>query len=56
MRGNFTFVKIALIYVRGARERRYLRDVLGPLVREVLDDDFLDLESDPLMVRECLNA
>ena len=45
------FVKMVMIYVRGAKERRYLRDLLGPLVRQVLEDDFLDLESDPLMVR-----
>jgi hypothetical protein len=44
------FVKMVMIYVRGAKERRYLRDLLGPLVRQVLEDDFLDLESDPLMV------
>lgn len=50
MRGNFMFVKMVMIYVRGAKERRYLRDLLGPLVRQVLEDDFLDLESDPLMV------
>ncbi|KAG0280272.1 hypothetical protein BGZ95_010710 [Linnemannia exigua] len=50
MRGNFMFVKMVMIYVRGAKERRYLRDLLGPLVRQVLEDDFLDLESDPLMI------
>ncbi|KAF9412598.1 hypothetical protein BGZ94_000998 [Podila epigama] len=50
MRGNFTFVKMVMIYVRGAKERQYLRDLLGPLVQKVLDDDFLDLESDPLMI------
>ncbi|KAF9110510.1 hypothetical protein BGX27_006237 [Mortierella sp. AM989] len=50
MRGNFMFVRMVMIYVRGAKERRYLRDLLGPLVRQVLEDDFLDLESDPLMI------
>ncbi|KAF9580557.1 hypothetical protein BGW38_002736 [Lunasporangiospora selenospora] len=50
MRGNFMFVKMVMVYVRGAKERRYLRDLLGPLVRQVLEDDFLDLESDPLMI------
>lgn len=50
MRGNFMFIKMVMIYVRGAKERRYLRDLLGPLVRQVLEDDFLDLESDPMMV------
>ncbi|KAG0056318.1 hypothetical protein BGZ83_005686 [Gryganskiella cystojenkinii] len=50
MRGNFMFVKMVMIYVRGAKERRYLRDLLGPLVQQVLEDDFLDLESDPLMI------
>ncbi|KAF9365937.1 hypothetical protein BGX34_007437 [Mortierella sp. NVP85] len=50
MRGNFMFIKMVMIYVRGAKERRYLRDLLGPLVRQVLEDDFLDLESDPMMI------
>jgi Ras GTPase-activating-like protein IQGAP2/3 len=50
MRGNFMFIKMVMIYVRGAKERRYLRELLGPLVRQVLEDDFLDLESDPMMV------
>ncbi|KAG0000526.1 hypothetical protein BGZ65_004291 [Modicella reniformis] len=50
MRGNFMFIKMVMVYVRGAKERRYLRDLLGPLVRQVLEDDFLDLESDPLMI------
>jgi len=45
------FVKMVMIYVRGAKERRYLRDLLGRLVQGVLEEDFLDLESDPLMVR-----
>ena len=48
------FVKMVMIYVRGAKERRYLRDLLGPLVQQVLEDDFLDLESDPLMVKNPL--
>ncbi|KAI8349251.1 hypothetical protein B0O80DRAFT_501353 [Mortierella sp. GBAus27b] len=50
MRGNFMFIKMVMIYVRGAKERRYLRELLGPLVRQVLEDDFLDLESDPMMI------
>ncbi|KAF9322348.1 hypothetical protein BG003_000019 [Podila horticola] len=50
MRGNFMFVKMVMNHVRGAKERQYLRDLLAPLVQKVLKEDFLDLESDPLMI------
>lgn len=44
------FVKMVMNHVRGAKERQYLRDLLAPLVQKVLSEDFLDLESDPLMI------
>ncbi|KAJ1673392.1 iqgap- protein, partial [Spiromyces aspiralis] len=50
LRGNPIFIKLAVHYNRGAKERKYLRDLLQPLVKKVLEDPDLDLESDPLVI------
>lgn len=50
VRGNAQFIKLVLQYNRGAKERQYLRDLLGPLVRGIMDDDGLDLETDPCAI------
>lgn len=47
VRGNAQFIKLVVQYNRGAKERQYLRDLLGPLVRGIMEDDGLDLETDP---------
>lgn len=47
MRGNAQFIKLVVQYNRGAKERKYLRELLSPLVRGIMDDDALDLETDP---------
>lgn len=47
MRGNAPFIKLVMQYNRGAKERQYLRDLLAPLVRGIIEDDYLDLETDP---------
>lgn len=49
-RGNFFWSKILGNYTRSPRDRKYLRDLLGLLVREVVDDPELDLESDPMQI------
>ncbi|CAG8441430.1 8358_t:CDS:10 [Ambispora leptoticha] len=57
MRGNFMFMKLVVQYNRGAKERKFLRELLGPLVKYVMDDDYMDLETDPLMIyRTLVNA
>jgi hypothetical protein len=38
------------MYARGAKERKYVRQLLGGLVREVLDSVEMDLETDPAIV------
>lgn len=50
LRSNPTFIKLAIHYQRGAKERKYLRDLLQPLVRYILEDPNLDLETDPLVI------
>ncbi|KAL9937212.1 hypothetical protein V8E36_003621 [Tilletia maclaganii] len=50
IRGNAQFIKLVVQYNRGAKERKYLRDLLSPLVRGVLDDDTIDLETDPCAI------
>ncbi|RKP07724.1 hypothetical protein THASP1DRAFT_30466 [Thamnocephalis sphaerospora] len=54
LRGNPVFIKLAIHYNRGAKERKYLRDLLQPLIREVVENVELDLESDPLVIYRSL--
>ncbi|KAJ2523382.1 iqgap- protein [Coemansia sp. RSA 2049] len=54
LRGNPIFIKLAVHYNRGAKERKYLRDLLQPLIKKVIDDPDLDLESDPLAIYRTL--
>ncbi|KAJ2370312.1 iqgap- protein [Coemansia sp. RSA 2610] len=54
LRGNPIFIKLAVHYNRGAKERKYLRDLLQPLIRKVIEDAELDLESDPLVIYRTL--
>jgi len=51
LRGNFFWVKLVSSYIRSPRDRKFLRELLGPLIREeFIDNDELDLESDPLQI------
>ncbi|KAJ2691086.1 iqgap- protein [Coemansia spiralis] len=54
LRGNPIFIKLAVHYNRGAKERKYLRDLLQPLIKKVIEDTDLDLESDPLVIYRTL--
>ncbi|CAB4438667.1 unnamed protein product [Rhizophagus irregularis] len=54
LRGNFMFMKLVVHYNRGAKERKFLRDLLGPLVKQVMGDEYMDLESDPLIIYKTL--
>ncbi|CAG8437380.1 10108_t:CDS:10 [Acaulospora colombiana] len=57
LRGNFMFMKLVVHYNRGAKERKFLRDLLSPLVKHIMDDESLDLETDPLSIyRTLVNA
>lgn len=51
LRGNFFWAKVFSAYVKSPRDRKYMRDVLGPVVKEnVINNADLDLESDPMQI------
>lgn len=50
IRGNFFWSKLLSNYTRSPRDRKYLRDLLGPMVRDIVEDPELDLESDPMQI------
>jgi Ras GTPase-activating-like protein IQGAP2/3 len=50
-RGNFFWAKLLSNYARSPRDRKYLRDLLGPVIRDnIVEDPALDLESDPMQI------
>lgn len=57
LRGNFFWTKLLSNYTRSPRDRKYLRDLLGPLIRDnIIEDPALDLESDPMQIyRSAIN-
>ena len=51
LRGNFFWAKLFRAYVKSPRDRKYMRDILGPIINEsVIDNSELDLESDPMQI------
>ncbi|KAI3324860.1 hypothetical protein HD806DRAFT_493809 [Xylariaceae sp. AK1471] len=51
LRGNFFWSKLLSNYSRSPRDRKYLRELLGPLIRDnIIEDPALDLESDPMQI------
>ncbi|KAI1444089.1 hypothetical protein F5Y02DRAFT_391166 [Annulohypoxylon stygium] len=57
LRGNFFWSKLLSHYSRSPRDRKFLRDLLGPLIRDnIIEDPALDLESDPMQIyRSAIN-
>ncbi|CAK7264937.1 iqgap-related protein [Sporothrix epigloea] len=57
VRGNYFWQKLLANYTRSPRDRKYLRDLLGPIIRNnIVEDPALDLESDPLQIyRSAIN-
>lgn len=57
LRGNFFWTKLLANYTRSPRDRKFMRDLLGPLIREnIVEDPALDLESDPMQIyRSAIN-
>jgi Ras GTPase-activating-like protein IQGAP2/3 len=54
LRGNPVFIQMAVHYNRGAKERKYLRELLQPLVKKILNDPKLNLEMDPIWIYQGL--
>ena len=51
LRSNFFWSKLFSAYAKSPRDRKYMRDVLGPIVKEsIIDNPELDLESDPMQI------
>ncbi|KAF1837143.1 ras GTPase activating protein-like protein [Decorospora gaudefroyi] len=57
LRGNFFWAKLFANYVRSPRDRKFLKDVLGTVIREnIIENEHLDLESDPMQIyRSAIN-
>ncbi|KAK8240224.1 ras GTPase-activating protein family IQGAP [Phyllosticta capitalensis] len=56
LRGNFFWSRLLNSYIRSSRDRKYLRDLLNPLIMEIMENQDLDLESDPLQIyRSAIN-
>ena len=57
LRGNFFWFKIFTGYIRSPRDRKFLRELLGSLIKEnIIENEGLDLESDPLQIyRSAIN-
>jgi Ras GTPase-activating-like protein IQGAP2/3 len=56
-RGSFFWNKLFTSFVRSPRDRKYLKDVFGPLIKEnIFENEALDLESDPMQIyRSAIN-
>src|SRR5699024_798195 len=57
LRSNSFWNKLFSSYMKSPRDRKFLREVLGPVVREhIVDNKELDLESDPMQIyRSAIN-
>jgi len=57
LRSNFFFIKLFGTYTKVPRDRKYIRQILVPLIKEqIIENERLDLESDPLQIyRSALN-
>ncbi|KAK7634528.1 hypothetical protein IWX49DRAFT_35853 [Phyllosticta citricarpa] len=56
LRGNFFWSRLLNGYIRSPRDRKFLRDLLNPLIMEIMENQNLDLESDPLQIyRSAIN-
>ena len=51
LRGNVFWAKLFRAYIKSPRDRKYMRDILSPIVKEsIIDNPDLDLESDPMQI------
>jgi GTPase-activator protein for Ras-like GTPase len=53
-RDNPLFIKLVLQYIRGAKERKFLRALLQPLIKSVMDDNSLELETEPVALYKAI--
>lgn len=51
LRGNFFWAKLFGAYIKSPRDRKFMRDLLGPIIKEsIIENPELDLESDPMQI------
>ncbi|KAL1936301.1 hypothetical protein VTP01DRAFT_435 [Rhizomucor pusillus] len=50
MRSNYIFMKLIVQTNRGAKERMFFRKMLSPLVKNIVENEYLDLETDPVAI------
>lgn len=51
LRSNLFWTKLFGAYVKSPRDRKYMRDILSPIVKDnIIDNPDLDLESDPMLI------
>lgn len=51
LRGNFFWAKLFGAYIKSPRDRKYMRDILSPIVKDnIIENPELDLESDPMQI------
>ena len=51
LRGNFFWVKLFGAYIKSPRDRKFMRVILGPLIKDnIIENPELDLESDPMQI------
>ena len=51
LRGNFFWAKLFGAYIKSPRDRKYMRDLLSPIIKDnIIDNPELDLESDPMQI------
>lgn len=46
--GNPTVIKMVVSFHRGARGQNALRQILAPVVKEIMDDKALNIKTDPV--------
>jgi Ras GTPase-activating-like protein IQGAP2/3 len=49
-KGSYMWSRVLTSYIRGTKERKFLRDIFAPLIRQMMGDHSLDLECDPAVV------
>ncbi|KAL8918782.1 MAG: hypothetical protein Q9172_005269 [Xanthocarpia lactea] len=51
LRGNYFWAKLFAAYIKSPRDRKYMRDVFSPIIKEnIIENPELDLESDPMQI------
>ncbi|KAK9369109.1 hypothetical protein V1509DRAFT_621145 [Lipomyces kononenkoae] len=50
VKSNYMWTRLLSSYTRGTTERQYLCELVGPLVKSIIREEDMDLESDPLTI------